>query len=188
MKRFVFLFLAIVALIAGSTAIGLRLTPYVAKTMGFAPFKQTAIEGDGCVPALKQLIANGGHDIVLGAEGINNRTILEALKAARDGGIQVGVVLSGANPDNLAQDGTFHGARAWLEDRKIPCYISETPIRGFILVVDKQRVALAAFPVLSSGDFSSQHAKVFVFDHKPTAETYFAMVAGYASHSNGNSR
>lgn len=186
MKRVIFLTLAILGLVSAATAIGLTLTPYVAKKLGYRPyiFGHLVERGADSVPALIEVIGHSRSSIVLGADFINNKSVLEALEKAGTKRVSVAVVLSGAQALNNSNPPA--GARAWLIQHQIPVYVSTMPIRGFMLVSDRSTAIVCTSPILSSDQMKTEDVPILIFAHDQTAATCFALIRSWLPTYNGS--
>jgi hypothetical protein len=172
MKR-LFLFIAVVAVILVSTAVGLTLSPYLAKSLGYAPFEQATAEKEAVPVKIAEIIGAAKKSVVVASETFDSRLVLDALVAAGQRQVQVGVVLSGpANPPQSA-------ALGWLGKKGIPVRTTQDPFKGTIIVIDQQFAAICASPIVSAQDFGAAQATLFVFHHKPTAAGYFQRIRNW---------
>ena len=169
MKR-VFLYLSVVGIVLVATAAGLSMSPYLAKRLGFASFRQATAEREVIPAKMAEIIGAAKESVVLATETFDSMVILEALSAAGARQLQVSVVLSGpANKPSSA------GVR-YLTQKGIPVRFTQDEFHGLILVSDKKYAAICSTPVVSSQKFSSAQATLFVFEHKPTASSYFERI------------
>ena len=167
--RKIFLVLTVLAIALSSAAVGLHLSPYLAVRLGFAPFRQTIVEGEEIPNALIELINSAQSSVVVSAEVIDNLPVLLALVEAGKRNVAVGVVLSGPN---RASDGAFR----WLTEKGIPVRKTTTSLRGSIVVIDQSTAATSSSSLLAKSALGKEQSAMFVFSHKPTAVSFFELV------------
>ena len=168
--RKLFIGLSVIACVLASACFGLSLSPYLAKRLGFAAFKQVMVEREAIPVTLVELISSAKESIVLSTDTLDNLTVLKALAEAGSRKVGIAVVLSGpTNPKG-------QGANAWLTDKGIPVRETILPIQGTILVIDKATVANSASGVLSKSGLLKEQSVLFVFNHKQTAESFFEYI------------
>ena len=175
MLKTLFLILIVLAGVALGAAVGLRCSPYIARRLGFSPFQHTTIEGAKIPEAVEQLIASARSSVLLQSETIDNRRVLDALAAACQRRVSIGVVLSG--PANIDPASPL---RLWLAEHSIPTRLSSQSLPGTILVIDRASAAVSSVPLFSTSRLGETPCALFIFAHKATADSYFNLIVKWS--------
>ena len=175
LRKLIFVTFACLALIAACAAAGLQLAPYVAVRLGKTPFVGAAVEGEKIPPALAELVDSAQKSVVLAAETIDSKDVLEALLRAAQRKVPVAVLLSG--PSNA--DGS--PLRRYLGAKGLPVHLTQHPLHGTVLVIDQVRAATSASAPLSRAALAKEESVLFVYDHKPTASALFATLKRWSA-------
>jgi len=166
--------LAVLAVVLAACAAGLNLSPWLAAKLGFAPFQQATVEKDLIPTKIAELIAKAKVSVVVATETFDSKLLLDTLSEAAKRNIQIGVTLSGpANQSNSP-------GVVWLKKRGIPTRLTREPFSGLIIVTDREFAGICATPVVPTSRFAEGQAPLFVFHHKPTAETLFQRVRAWS--------
>lgn len=166
--------IAIVAVILAACAVGLNLSPWLATKLGYAPFQHVTVEKEIIPAKIAELITHAKVSVIIATETFDSKLVLDTLSEAAKRNLQMVVVLSG--PANRGNSSGF----AWLQKRGIPVRLTREAFSGLIIITDKEYAAICATPIVSTSRFGEGQAPMFVFHHKPTADTLFQRVRGWS--------